>query len=369
MNSQPPPPLGPRAELRAAWHAHRWLLLIVLLHAAAAAAEVLALHLSYSAEDDVLPLVEGYVTSLLLGPLFTLCAYALYVMVCKRPRQLIRYLREHIAAYVTRQRLLYSLPALLLLPLFASSFTTAKAAVPLLHPYDWDTRLAAADQLLHGGVQPWVWLQALAGYPIVTAILNVNYHLWFFIMFATLYWLVFSMERSQLRMQFLLSFVLSWILLGNVVAVLLSSAGPCYYHLVVGGPDPYAPLMHYLHQADRSIPVMALSVQEMLWQGYRDHTAASGLTISAMPSMHVASSVLLALLGWRLRPAAGVLFTMFAVLILAGSIHLGWHYAVDGYAGATGAILIWTLVGWLQRRASAALPAIAAAPAPAGSAP
>ena len=86
-----------------------------------------------------------------------------------------------------------------------------------------------------------------------------------------------------------------------------------------------------------------------------------------MTSMHVASSVLLALLGWRLRPAAGVALTVFAVLILAGSIHLGWHYAVDGYAGAVGAILIWTLVGWLQRRDGGAAQADASVPA--GSAP
>ncbi|MBA5606951.1 phosphatase PAP2 family protein [Duganella sp. FT3S] len=354
---------GPRAELRAAWRAHRWLLLIVLLHAAGAA----VLRARYPDGSDMAPLVEGFLTSLLLGPLFALCAYALYVMVAKRPRELIRYLGQHIKAYLTRQRLLHALPALLLLPVFGSSFTIAKAAVPLLHPYDWDTRLAAADQLLHGGVQPWVWLQALAGHPIVTAILNLNYHLWFFIMFATMYWLVFSTERPRLRMQFLLSFVLSWIVMGNVMAIVLSSAGPCYYHLVVAGPDPYAPLMQYLHRADHHIPVLALRVQDMLWQGYRHGVGVSGLTISAMPSMHVASSTLLALLGWRLRPAAGVALTVFALLILAGSIHLGWHYAVDGYVGAAGAILIWTVVGWLQRHAGAA--EAGAAPAPAGSAP
>ncbi|MBA5639937.1 phosphatase PAP2 family protein [Duganella sp. LX20W] len=364
MNTAPTfPTASLRNELRATWREHRWLLLIVLVHTLVAA----VLLVRFPDQNDVWPMAEGFLTSLLLGPLFTLCAYTLYVMVCKRPRQLIAYLRRRIGTYVTGQRLLHALPALLLLPLFATSFTITKAAVPLLHPYDWDTRLAAADRLLHGGVQPWVWLQLLAGHPLVTAVLNLAYHLWFFIMFATLYWLVFSTVRPLLRMRFLLSFVLSWILMGNVMAVLLSSAGPCYYHLVVTGPDPYAPLMHYLHQADHRFPVMALKVQDMLWQGYRHGVGVSGLTISAMPSMHVASSVLLALLGWRLRPAIGVALTVFAVMILAGSIHLGWHYAVDGYAGAAGAILIWTLVGRLQGHEQAPVNA-APAPAPAGSA-
>jgi hypothetical protein len=366
MNTAPhPAPPSLQAELCRTLQAHSWLLLIVVIHAAAAG----ALYLRFPGNDDVLLLLEGFLTSLLMGPIFALSAYALFVMVCKRPRRLIRYLRLHVQSFMSRQRLIHALPALLLLPLFTTSFTIAKTAVPLLHPYDWDRRLAAADQLLHGGVQPWVWLQALAGYPIVTAILNLAYHLWFFIMFATVYWLMFSTERPLLRMQFLLSFVLSWILLGNVMAVLLSSAGPCYYHLVASGPDPYAPLMQYLHQADRHIPVLALRVQDLLWQGYRQHLGVSGMTISAMPSMHVASSVLLALLGWRLRPAAGIALTIFALLILAGSIHLGWHYAVDGYAGAAGAIAIWLLVGRLQRRAGTGLVGAAATPAASGSGP
>jgi membrane-associated phospholipid phosphatase len=168
-----------------------------------------------------------------------------------------------------------------------------------------------------------------------------------------MYWLVFCRERAALRMQFLLSFVLSWALLGNVMAVLFSSAGPCYYGLLQGGPDPYAGLLQYLHQADREMPLLALRVQALLWQDYVQHTSISGLAISSMPSMHVASAVLLALLGWRLNRAAGIALTAFAVLILLGSVHLGWHYAVDGYAGALGAALLWHLVGRLQGRAAA----------------
>lgn len=333
------------AELRSALHAHRWLLLLVGLHALAAA----VLYHAYPQDSDVLLLLEGFSTSTLLGPLFALCAYALYVMIFVRPRALLHYLHTHLAAYLTRRRLLHALPALLAIPLFASSFTIAKAAVPLLHPYSWDSRLAAIDQTLHGGVQPWLLLQGLVGYPPVTALLNLAYHLWFFIMFAMLYWLVFSTERAQLRMQFMLSFVISWTLLGNVVATLLSSAGPCYYRLVTGGPDPYAALMGYLHVADSHIPVLALNVQNMLWQGYQQHVGVSGMTISAMPSMHVATAVLLALAGWHIGRSTGIALSIFAALILIGSIHLGWHYAVDGYVGAVGAYLIWRLVGWLQR--------------------
>ena len=332
------------AELRPVLYAHRWLLLIVSLHAAAAG----YLYLRYPV-DSLLLLFDEFVSSLFIGPLFLLCAYALYVMTCVRPHHLIRYLRVHIRTYLTRARLLHALPSLLLIPLFASSFTIAKATVPQIQPYAWDRRLAQLDQLLHGGVQPWIWLQAVAGYPVVTAVLNLAYHLWFFIIFAIMYALVFSTERPRLRMQFLLSFVLTWILLGNVAAIALSSAGPCYYGLVLNGPDPYAGLMQYLHRADQHVPVLALNVQAMLWHGYQQHIGVSGMTISAMPSMHVASLVLLACLGWRYGRAAGMALSAFALLLMVGSVHLGWHYAVDGYVGAIGAILIWRLVGWLLR--------------------
>ncbi len=296
--------------------------------------------------------LEGYLATLALGLVFALCGYTIYVMLFKRPARLLHHLRIELSAYLTRERLLFAAPVLVMMPLFSASFTVLKAAVPLVQPYAWDARLAAADAWLHGGEQPWQVLQHVLGNPFMTAIINLNYHLWFFIMLAMVYWLAFNLERRQLRMQFLLSFVLSWMLLGNLMAMMFSSVGPCYYGLVVPGSNPFAGLMQYLRDANQVMPVLALEVQDMLW---RDHSSDSGnnaLSISAMPSMHVASSVLLALLGWRLNRAAGIALTIFALLVLVGSVHLGWHYAIDGYAGALGALIIWTLCGKLLQRSA-----------------
>ncbi len=335
----------PRALLRE----HGLLLAIVGLQLAAALA-MCAAHPDKFHDDLQL---ESYLGSLTLGLLFALCAYTMHVMIFVRPRQLVKYLRQHLATFLTRERLLFAAPVLAMMPVFSASFTVLKAAVPLVQPFAWDARLAAADAWLHGGMQPWELLQPVLGHPLLTALVSLNYHLWFFILLATVYWLAFSLERRQLRMQFMLSFVLSWTLLGNVMAMLFSSAGPCYYQHFVPGADPFAGLMHYLNDTNAKIPLLVLDVQNGLWQTYVSHGGSNALSISAMPSMHVASSTLLALLGWRLNRAAGIALTVFAVLIQLGSVHLGWHYAIDGYAGALGAWLIWTLCGKLVQGSAA----------------
>jgi len=344
------PSIASRANMpRALLREHGLLLTIVAMELAAALA-LCAAHPEKFRDDLQL---DTYLSTLMLGLLFSLCGYTLHVMIFTRPAQLVQYLRHNLGAFLTRERLMFAAPVLVMLPVFAASFTVLKAAVPLVQPYAWDARLAAADAWLHGGVQPWELLQPVLGHPMLTALVSLNYHLWFFILLGTVYWLAFSLERRQLRMQFLLSFVLSWILLGNVMAMLFSSVGPCYYKHFVPGADPFSGLMQYLQGANTNIPLLVLDVQNSLWHSYSTHSGSNALSISAMPSMHVASSTLLALLGWRLNRAAGIALTVFAVLIQLGSVHLGWHYALDGYAGALGAWIIWTFCGRLVQRSAA----------------
>jgi membrane-associated phospholipid phosphatase len=247
-----------------------------------------------------------------------------------------------------------ALPVFVLFPLFASTFTYFKAAIPLLHPFAWDARLAAWDEALHGGHAAWEWLQPIFGYPYATAVINVFYHLWFFVTYGVLVWQALSLGRPRLRMQYLLTTLLLWSLVGNLAATALSSAGPVYFGRVTGLADPFAPLMAYLHQANDVVPVMALQVQDMLWQAYSGNGADIGAGISAMPSLHVATTFSYALLGFAVRRWLGILLAGFAALIMIGSVHLGWHYALDGYAGILCTVLIWRAVGWVLDRPAVA---------------
>lgn len=338
-----------RSEFAPVLREHRHLTWIVSIYAAAA----FGMSQQLGDQFDLLTIYQGFGAALFIGPIFALCAYAMYVMVYIRPHQLTRFLISSVGQYMNRTRLLRALPVLLLIPVFASSFTILKSAIPYMHPYAWDSRLAELDMTLHGGVHPWVWLQYILANPWATAVINFAYHLWFFIMYAFIYLLTLSTEKPMLRMQFLLSFVISWILFGTIFATLFSSVGPCYYgFLLQGETNPYAQLMMNLNNANSHVSIMAVDVQKLLWTGFRGRDQVTAVGISAMPSMHVATAVLLALCGWRLNRAMGIALSLFAVIIMIGSVHLGWHYALDGYVGAAGVYAVWRVVGWLLSRSN-----------------
>ncbi|MDR3535829.1 MAG: phosphatase PAP2 family protein [Acetobacteraceae bacterium] len=282
----------------------------------------------------------------IIGVVFLL-GRVFYITFVVRPDQLwsavVTDLRSHC---LTRKRLLNALPVIALLSMFDSVFTSMKAMIPVLHPYDWDATLMTWDKAVHFGVAPWQALQPVLAYPMLTGVINVFYNLWLFVLAGCWFWQAFTERDQRLRMQFFVTFVLCFAILGNLVATLLASGGPCFYGHFVPGPDPYGPLLHYLHDANRQVGfVWSTGVQDMLWNAYATNTSGLGSGISAMPSMHVAGSTLFALLGWRTSRAFGAALTCYAAVIMLGSVHLGWHYAIDGYVGVFGTTALWWMVG------------------------
>lgn len=250
-------------------------------------------------------------------------------------------------------RILQGLFAIILLPLFFASFSAFKIMIPAINPFRWDGAFAAWDATLHGGVDPWRLLHPVLGNPAATLAVDWAYSLWFLVVFGALFWQVFSTADAERRMRFLLGFSLSWILIGTVAATLLSSAGPVYLAPLAGGESRFGELLAYLHDVDRAYPILAVEAQEMLWQTYLSGEAQMGQGISAMPSMHVAAAVLTVLLVWRSGAVARIGIVFFATAIFLGSIHLAWHYAIDGYVAAVMALAIWKTTAPLARRALA----------------
>lgn len=211
-----------------------------------------------------------------------------------------------------------------------------KVSIPLVNARLWDGELWRLDRLLHFGVSPTVLaIELAAGTPLARAI-DVLYGLWIPsvpLVFAY----VFCWREAAPRRHLALASAALWTL-GAWMYFALPAVGPCY-----ASPDVMAPVA-----AD--MPT-AVGTQRALWQNYLGMVRSRGAQpdhfqpmfgVAAMPSLHVGAYVLFAL--WSRRHARRwQLFWWLATgVIFCGSLATGWHYAVDGYAGA--------LLAWLAIR-------------------
>jgi len=322
---------------------NRWFITVVLAFAAAA-----WLAAGFFGFQDRIR-IRAYVGPMLLiySASFVVFAvgYILHVMVRVRPPALTRYLLDAICRIFTPTRIITGLQVLILVPIFTSIFTSMKILIPAIHPFAWDETFMRWDLWLHGGYHPWELLQPIFGYPLVSSSINFFYHIWFFVLYGSLFFFAFAVTEPRLRVQFLVSMVLTWALVGNVAATIFSSVGPCFYALYTGAADPFADLMAYLREADQHYRIWALGIQDILWQSYVDPDEVVGRGISAMPSMHVAATVVSYLAWRRIDRLLGWLMAVFVVIIQIGSVHLGYHYAIDGYVAILMAGAIWWAVG------------------------
>ncbi len=325
--------------------AHRWFIALVAIYAFCG---LMAVNLYDLPERMSLSLYSLVNLQLMAGfaGAWLIC-YPLYVMVVRRPERLIGYMIDDLRHnYLTVERVVGALVVAAVLPAFLSVFTGFKTMIGVINPFAWDAAFEVWDRWLHLGRHPWEILHPLLAFPWVTSAINVIYNFWLVVLYLVLFWQAFTTRDPRLRLQFFLSFVLTWALLGSLLATLLSSGGPVYYGRLTGLPNPFVPLLDYLHAANEVGVVWAVKVQESLWQAHVDGTYDLGRGISAMPSIHVSAAVLFALLGWRVDRRLGIAFTVFAAVIMIGSVHLAWHYAIDGYLSIVLTILIWRLCGW-----------------------
>ena len=259
----------------------------------------------------------------------------------KRPSALL-------SAIILRKRALIARGLILAVIMIAAARATMawKAAIPSIVQFHADPWLIAADRALFG-TDPWRLTHAVFG-PAATALIDRAYFLWLVATMFLVTWLVFTRDR-RFQLRGLLSYQLSWLLLGNFGATALASVGPCFYDEFYGGAD-FAPLMATLHADDAVHPLLALPTIDYLRASIGTDNLGAG--ISAMPSLHVAMAFLMALCAayrfgtrWPSWLAGG-----FALIILVGSVHLGWHYAIDGLVSLVGVAAIWWSTDYLVER-------------------
>jgi hypothetical protein len=237
-----------------------------------------------------------------------------------------------------------------LVPILMGAFGTLKMLMPLSRPFSWDDRLAAADRILFLGTDPWRITHALFGGPTATRIIDVGYTLWVPAVMVGV--LLAAVQPPVARARYFLSFAAVWPLVGVVGAYALTSAGPCYAALIGTETAPwFSPLMQRLAENSQAVGgIGALGWQQVLWNAYENHIYDFAHGISAAPSMHNAICTLYVLALADARPAFRLLAKAYAALVFVGSIHLGWHYAIDGILGIAAMLVIWKGVCWYLDR-------------------
>jgi hypothetical protein len=234
------------------------------------------------------------------------------------------------------------------LALLLATFSTYKQLVLPSAGFGLDFAFAEMDRYLFFGTDAWRMTHWLAPSATATRMIDTAYMLWFLpmILIVLVSWIMPARQQTQ----YLLAFAMVWIVAGTLLAFLLPGGGPCYFEPLHGDPS-FASLMERLNGQSAELeaagygPLKALMGQTELLTAYQQQSFILAGGISAMPSLHVALAVLFACAGFATHRPTGYALAGFAGIIFFGSVHLGWHYAVDGLLGGAVSLLLWKLAG------------------------
>ena len=211
--------------------------------------------------------------------------------------------------------------------LSVQTYCWIKIAIPLLHPRLFDAELYRIDQMLFFGYSPNVFFVTL-----FTPLLRVFDWSYANVFYASLVvggvFFASSPDR-RVRIGFMNSNIAMW-LIGAWLYVLLPSLGPAYRF-----PDVWIPLASMLDNTQGLQRILMANYSTVV--RYREGIIRPVnilFGIAAFPSLHVAFEVLVFLWMRRLWRYGEIVFGIFAVTIFIGSIVTGWHYLIDGIAGA-----------------------------------
>ena len=207
---------------------------------------------------------------------------------------------------------------------------------PLLNrfiPFTADPFLAGIDRAMlfgHDGAKLLSWFN--------TDMLAIFYsRAWFtFLVVALLVTLFRPPSREKTRL--ILVYFALWTFAGPLIHLLMPAAGPLFYKAIGDG--------NHFEYID--MPGQLSEFRDYLWRSYVSGDAGPGAGISAMPSMHVATTAWAAFAIRQLWPKTTIAVAAVTIVITMLSVALGWHYLVDGLVGVLSMIVLFRLepCGW-----------------------
>ena len=236
------------------------------------------------------------------------------------------------------------LPAVIF-PLFLGCYTWAKVSIPFAVGYGWEEYWANADRLILGD-DGWRLLHAIFPAWLAPAWTFFYAVIWgFALVFSGA--LIATFASRRFAATYFTALMLSWLIGGIIMAYGISAAGPVFAHLA--DPDLAGRFLPLRTELVRILAEddLVLTSQRYLAAGLNVKIALKGGGISAMPSMHIATTTLLVLAAWKTRWIA--LALLFWLTTFLGSVYLGYHYAVDAPVAAAVATVCWAVARWIYR--------------------
>jgi len=239
--------------------------------------------------------------------------------------------------------------------LMVHTYFWIKLVVPLLHPVLYDQLLWNVDRAMFGGYSPNILFLNIFKQPAVLQSIDWAYARIFFVSMSVAFMFFLSAPSRRLRAAFSNGNTLLW-LIGAWLYMAIPSLGPAFRF-----PDVWLPFVYGLDMTHNFQGLLIRNYQAVLrlpvGGSLRDVQLMFG--VAAFPSLHVAFQTFVFLWMRRLWIYGEIVFGVFTLVILIGSVVTGWHYLIDGIAGMIMAIVcylagaaMWRVGEWLRVRAA-----------------
>lgn len=225
-------------------------------------------------------------------------------------------------------------------------FTAFKSTVVGVQGYAYDAAFIAWDRTIFFGHDAWQVTHSIFRTPWATSWIDTLYHGTFLpMLFGYIFRLALQGHRS-LRYTYMASYLATVVTIGMILAASMASAGPLFDGTLFGDGQSFARLSDRLRdQHNAGAALTSYPISSYLLQLHQEGSTKIGAGISAMPSMHMAWTFLWVFPSWHISRTLGAVMVIYAGVIWVGSVHLGWHYFVDGLVSLVVTGVIWLIAG------------------------